>query len=60
MEMFHENITMENHSTVKASFIIALEEPRRVPFELSLCLTFTSATPMYLTPCQLSTLFSSP
>lgn len=30
IEMFHENIRMENHFTVKASFIIALEEPRLV------------------------------
>lgn len=30
IEMFHENIRTENHFTVKASFIIALEEPRLV------------------------------
>lgn len=28
--MFHENIRMENHFTVKTSFIIALEEARLV------------------------------
>lgn len=30
IEMFHENIRMENHFTVKSGFIIALEEPRLV------------------------------
>lgn len=30
IEVFHENIRMENHFTVKASFINALEEPRPV------------------------------
>lgn len=54
IEMSHENIRMENHFSVKASFIIARKKPRLVcsiwaPFLPS----FTSATPMYLTQCQL-------
>lgn len=60
IEMLYENIRMANHFTVKASFIIALEEPRLVcsiwaPFLPQ----FTSATRMYLTQCQLSLPFLS-